>query len=394
MKHTLTIWIIILFIITGYGGCKQSGSQSDELIIVDVTASYPKKELILQDFMDVEYIPLETTDEFITQGLLLDVGKKFVIVKNRTNDGNIFIFDRTGKGQRKINRKGQGGEEYMNYLRVCLDEDKDEIFVNDYLSQKIMVYDLEGNFKRSFQHKEGLMYGDVYNFNRENLICHDFINDNHTSLTPINAGQSFMIISKQDGSITKEIQIPFKEKKSTVVKVKDESSGMTYAYNPSTVHPLAPFFDSWILVDVSADTLYRYSPDYTMQPFVARTPSIQSMNPEEFLFVSLFTDRYYFMEAVKKDLSSGEFPGTDLLYDKQEKALFRYTVYNDDYSNKEKAFLKSRPVNNEIPCRQILEAPDLVKAYEKGQLKGQLKEIAAGLNEESNPVIMLLKHKK
>ena len=30
----------------------------------------------------------------------------------------------------------------------------------------------------------------------------------------------------------------------------------------------------------------------------------------------------------------------------------------------------------------------------KGELKGGLKEIAAGLDEESNPVLMLVKHKR
>jgi len=51
--------------------------------------------------MDVEYIALETTDEFITHGNVMDIGKKFIIVKNNTNDGNIFIFDRkTGKQAR------------------------------------------------------------------------------------------------------------------------------------------------------------------------------------------------------------------------------------------------------------------------------------------------------
>ena len=35
-----------------------------------VTKSYPEKELIIQDFMDVEYIALETTDEFLTQGVV------------------------------------------------------------------------------------------------------------------------------------------------------------------------------------------------------------------------------------------------------------------------------------------------------------------------------------
>ena len=52
-------------------------------------------------------------------------------------------------------------------------------------------------------------------------------------------------------------------------------------------------------------------------------------------------------------------------------------------------------VNKEeiVTCR-ALNASDLVEANEKGELKGKLKEIAAGLNEESNSVIMLIKRKK
>jgi hypothetical protein len=53
-----------------------------------------------------------------------------------------------------------------------------------------------------------------------------------------------------------------------------------------------------------------------------------------------------------------------------------------------------RPVNHEIESWQPLEAHQLVEDYEKGELKGKLKEIAATLNEEANPVIMLIKHKK
>jgi hypothetical protein len=339
--------------------------------------------------MDVEYIPLETNDEFITQALFQDVGKEYIIVRNRTDDGDIFIFDRKGKALRKINRKGQGDEEYSHIFWVILDEEKSELFVNDFFFKKIMVYDLEGNFKRKLLHKDGSRYGEFNNFDRENLICHEEFNDNYNDSK--NGWPMFMIISKQAGSVTQEIQIPFEEKKkTTVVGGKDEATGMMYVYGPSTIHHLVPYLNNWILIEPSADTLYNYSPDYALKPFIARTPPVQSMTPEVFLFASLFTDRYYFMEAVTKEMG---FPSTDLLYDKQEKALFKYTVYNDDYSNKEPAYLKSRPVNNEIPARQILEAPDLVKAYERGRLKGRLKEITAGLDEESNPVIMLIKHK-
>ena len=54
--------IILSVIVAGCGGgSKQS---SDYFVTVDVTASYPKIELILQDFMDVEYIP-ESINYFV-----------------------------------------------------------------------------------------------------------------------------------------------------------------------------------------------------------------------------------------------------------------------------------------------------------------------------------------
>lgn len=96
------------------------------------------------------------------------------------------------------------------------------------------------------------------------------------------------------------------------------------------------------------------------------------------------------MEALEKTI---EFSSIDLLYDKQEKALFRYRVYNSDYENKKEAFLKSKPLNREIPSCQFLEASDLIRDYKEGKLKGRLKEIASQLDEDSNPVIMLIKHK-
>ncbi|MGL5563912.1 MAG: 6-bladed beta-propeller, partial [Tannerellaceae bacterium] len=52
-----------------------------------------------------------------------------------------------------------------------------------------------------------------------------------------------------------------------------------------------------------------------------------------------------------------------------------------------------RTVDHEFAIGQSLQAHQLVEAYEKGELKGKLNEIAAQLEEESNPVIILAKHK-
>lgn len=385
MKKLSTISAIILFALAGCGGCKQSDIQNDDLITVDVTASYPKKDLILQDFMDVEYIALETTDEFLCQGCIWAVGKDIIVATNwGDSDGHIFIYKRNGKALKKINHKGGSGEEYTGISGVLLDEENGEIFVNDENADKILVYDLEGNFKRRLSVKKEFSLQQMYNFDRENLICRD---DFHG-----NTGQSFMLISKQDGSITKEIPIPFKEKKMIMIRTPDKAiSGMFYVYGPRTSHPIMPYLDDYILTEYSADTLYKYSPDHILKPFIVRTPSVQSMNPEKFLLPSLLTDRYYFMVTIEKTM---DFSTTDLVYDKQEKALFCYKVYNADYTNKKEAFLNSKPLNSKILSFQYLEVGELVRDYERGKLKGKLKEIAANLDEEDNPVIMLIKHKK
>jgi hypothetical protein len=389
MKNASVISVIFLFVMAGCNGNKQS---TEDVITVDVTTtSYPKKELILQNFMDVEYVALETNDDFINQGFVLAIGKETILVRSRNSDGDIFVYDRTGKALRKINRKGQGGEEYTNFLGITLDEDNGEMFVNDLYNRRLLVYDLYGKFKRSFKHKEGagsLFYTDIFNYDRDNLICYDQYNEEI----------AFVLVSKQDGSITKEIKIPFKEKKAAIAIRVDEASGMTNSVSPGPCRTIIPFNGNWILIELSSDTVYQFLPDYSLHPFIVRTPSIQSMDPGVFLILRLLSDRYYFMETIKNvfDWNTREgFPKTFMMYDRQEKALCNYTIYNGDFSNKKELYMSvTRPVNHEIESWYPLEAYQLVESYKKGELKGKLKEIAATLDEESNPVIMLIKHKK
>ena len=138
MKRMITITAIILIAMTGCRGGKQL---SEELIVVDVTKSYPVKEMILQDFMDVEYIALETTYDFLTQGSILDIGKEIILVRNNANDGDIFVYDKSGKGLRKFNHLGQGPEDYGNLAGsyVTLDEENKEILINNFMTGQTTV---------------------------------------------------------------------------------------------------------------------------------------------------------------------------------------------------------------------------------------------------------------
>ena len=387
MKQTNLLLAAILLVVLA--GCVENKQSHDDLITVDLSKSYPKKELILQDLMDVEYIALETTDEFLTQGLVQDVGKEYLLVSNRNRDGDIFIFDRkTGKGLRKINRQGQGAEEYAGINRIILDESNDEILVMS-PGNKILVYDLYGEYKRCL--KLDREVSSVFDYDKSNLIGYD-MSDYHNKGK--DRSKSYhILISKQDGSIIREIFIPFKTIDTPVV-TGDGGFVASYSYQIRQSH------GKCTLMDTSSDTLYNYAPDGTLTPFIVRTPSAHTMEPEVFLYMGIYTDRYYFMRTMKEEVDFKTFkgfPSTDLVYDKQEKALFEYTLYNADYSNKQQVSLGlsfNGIVNHEIATCQSLEAASLIEAHEKGQLKGRLKEIAAGLDEESNAVIMLVKYRK
>lgn len=395
IKNFLISIIILTFT---FIGCSENNSSQDNLIMVDVIKDYPKKDFLLQDIFDIEYIQLETADEFLTQGNIRAIGKNIILTKNNgRTDGDIFLFDRTtGKGIRKINRLGQGGEEYTNILEIVLDEERQEIFVNNHYSGKIIVYDLKGEFKRSFNQPEMCFYNEMGIFDKDRLICHD----GYLSFDKEEKKRNFfMLVSKQDGSI-EEIPIPYDKVKTELILKQIDGKTRDWSVRNKK---LIPHEDAWLLTELSADTIYRYSPNVKMKPFIVRTPSVQIMNPEVFLFPSILTDRYYFMQAVKKDFdfrTDTDLKRTDLMYDKESNKIFEVTFYNSDYIEKipvkmmfEISILSF--VNKEgIAFSRILPASELVEAYQNNKLRGSLKEIAASLKEEDNPVVMIAKYKK
>ena len=87
-------------------------------------------------------------------------------------------------------------------------------------------------------------------------------------------------------------------------------------------------------MEPSCDTLYVLSKELQKKPLIIRNPSIQTMDPEKFLFLSIVTDRYYFMEIVTKTYNFGTkegFPRINLVYDRQVNETHRSIVYNGDY---------------------------------------------------------------
>ena len=382
-RKTLTTALVSLLLLAGCG----EGKQTNELITINASASYPEKELVAQDFMDVEYVPLETTDDYLTQGDVQAIGNQYIVVKNWVNDGDIFLFDRkSGKAVKKINRKGQGGEEYPYINNILLDEKRGELLVNSSVTNKIYVYDFDGNFLRSFPTPNEASFMELFDYDDENLIGYDTSSFVEEGKQP-SKSYYHVIFSKKDGSITRELPIPFEKVRALVVQ-DGEYTAM------ASMRAIAPLRQGWALIETSTDTIYRYSPaEDRLSPLILRTSTDL---PETFLTLCVETKDYYFMRTMQKefDFTTGKgFEMANLMYDKAAQKVFEPQIKNADYEEGEPVDLYSHPMNKPIAAYQILQADQLVEAYHKDELEGKLKEVAATLEEDSNPVVLILTEK-
>ena len=113
LKVLLTLSIIIL-------GSQFTHSQprTNDLPVIDISKNYPKKEFILQDIADIEYVRLETSDDVLLSGISHDdvsvlsyLSDKYILVSDNRR-GEIFVFNRRGEIITHFNHKGGSGREY------------------------------------------------------------------------------------------------------------------------------------------------------------------------------------------------------------------------------------------------------------------------------------------
>lgn len=114
-------------------------------------------------FVDsISYISLETTDNCLI-GKVKDVviADSFIFVLNN-NPSAIYIFDRSGKYLRKIDRKGEGPGEYGFAYQFSYNKHRQSISIYSTRIYKVIEYDLYGNLINEF--KINYFISDLYQF--------------------------------------------------------------------------------------------------------------------------------------------------------------------------------------------------------------------------------------
>ena len=150
--------------------CGDAEQKTSAIPQIDVRTSYPEKVICLQDVADVSYIPLDSKDDILFRGHVRSFSDKGIVILDDQNHALLF-FDKQGKFLHSISRRGQGPEEYSMMFNALVDWDKKEVFVFD-SANKIMVYSLDGAFKRKLSFDSHLGQHDAYIWSDGQLISY------------------------------------------------------------------------------------------------------------------------------------------------------------------------------------------------------------------------------
>ena len=368
--------------------CGSGNKEASELPQIDVNTNYPEKEICLQDVAEVSYVALDSQDDLLFNGSVKSVSDKGIAIYDGSHQRLLF-FDKQGKFLNPVDRKGQGPEEYSMMFTVFVDWDKNEVVVFCSLSQ-IVVYSLDGTFKRRVTFESDVNPGDVCSWLDGQLISYRRgVLGEDGQLEPY---RPIIFYSREAGKM--EDSLLYRKEHEFPVIVGKGSMEISY---PSLVKLNGDVYVN----DLSADTIYRLvSPTKALQPVITRTPSVVDDGDGYFMDLYGITSQFYFFKFTSRQPSfdAGNFRIIDdksknAIYDRKEGKVYHPKFINKDYPSMEKCELRfSEEVH---ACATIqLEAFDLVEALEAGKLSGELKTIAEGLKEDDNPVLMVVKFKE
>ena len=378
----LTICVIVYLLLVG---CTSEKGNVNNLIQLDVHATYPMKEIKLEDIADIEYLQLEVDEDFlISRGPSIITSDKIIFSPGFT--GDFLVFSRDGKPFSKFNRRGNGPEDFIYTTGGSIyDETSDELFVRTH--NKMMVYSSSGEFRRVVPLPEGATTFQIVNYDSETLLLYD---DQDMYPAP------FSFISKEDGSVVETVDMPIGKKMDLTIVVA-QADGMTLAYRPVIGH-IVRYNDGFLLSDFSNDTIYYLSRKKELSPLLVRKPNIHSMDPIITLSSFVEAGNYEFMfttRVVKIEPEDRALPRTYLMRDKQTGSVYSQKITFNDYKGKEVniSFTTIMSTSDSRLGLIVLSLTELQEANSTNRLSGRLKELIDNSDEDGNDIYMLLHFK-
>lgn len=371
----------------------QKAKKKQGLVTLDVTKDYPEKKIVLQDLADVKYIPLETKKNALlpnSAGCLGYVSDSLIVA--RTSDNEIVLFNGDGSVRSSFRHVGQGSKEYQYIIGMAVDPKAQEIFIVDYLLKyRMQVYSFTGQYKRTLPIPYKMILNSLQDFSADCLLACDM--DVNQGIS--NRAKPYMLLSKKTGEIVKELDIHFTKRMSNrMSKPFGENQTISAALG---YDPIVRCEDSYVIGDLSADTIYTYTPQGVLSPMLVRTPPVLSMETPKVLLPDYRAGSYFFFYLVDFEFdfeTRTGFPDKYMVYDYAAGKTYVCKLVNRDCEEQE-IQLGDGGVTNKAWNTACYTIPSsvLIEQSEAGKVHGPLKEIAAGRTDDDNPVLAIVRFK-
>lgn len=371
----------------------QKAKKEQGLVTLDVTKDYPEKKIVLQDLADVKYIPLETKKNALlpnSAGCLGYVSDSLIVA--RTSDNEIVLFNGDGSVRSSFRHVGQGSKEYQYIIGMAVDPKAQEIFIVDYLLKyRMQVYSFTGQYKRTLPIPYKMILNSLQDFSADCLLACDM--DVNQGIS--NRAKPYMLLSKKTGEIVKELDIHFTKRMSNrMSKPFGENQTISAALG---YDPIVRCEDSYVIGDLSADTIYTYTSQGVLSPMLVRTPPVLSMETPKVLLPDYRAGSYFFFYLVDFEFdfeTRTGFPDKYMVYDYAAGKTYVCKLVNRDCEEQE-IQLGDGGVTNKAWNTACYTIPSsmLIEQSEAGKVHGLLKEIAAGRTDDDNPVLVIVRFK-
>ena len=378
--------------------CNQGNRSVTDIISIDPRI-FPEVEISLAEIAaDISYIPL---DNKFPIGIIYSYKMIDDFIYAAIKDVGVVRFTNTGKFDRKYGKIGRGPGEYVFCLRFAVDEKSGSVYVMDHKMKDVEVYKKNGTHIRSFKlpvDEDGFGLSDIEYFNKS-LVVAQYINMGH-------GDYNWIVLDTLGNRITEKAN-PY-----TIFNGRMGGGGGLQKYNEFIVY--------W---DQSKDTVFHISADSNYNPVCIfslgehRLPmTTEGCNPP-MEFINKMGDDY---------LLANSFLETENFF------VYNYTVHKNQYLaliNKMTREIKSQTLTKEnggiannidnglafTPETYIirnkeeylisriqpfeLKAHLLSNAFKNStpkypEKKKELEKLANSLNENDNPVLMLVKLKE
>jgi len=346
-------------------------------------SDFGKKYDFYDVIKDIEFVPLEMTDESIVGGVSkIKFYKNYMIILDGQSK-SIFIFDDKGKYIRKISRVGKGPGEYNDIDDFCVHPTTGMITIVTSFG-KIITY--------SFDLKEFKEYNDV-----PYAVAIEQFNNGYYAITSIEKEANLYILDANMKIVHKGLANPFPMPiilNKSFTKLGDTILCRLPTYYNDTIYQITPnSFRPWRVPD------FEVHPDYS-NPIKYLEPDPRGGRNYNCSDMQIFggdpyseTNKFIVFAMTYSKYSQGV---QSVLYSKKNK-----TVKIFDYSS-----LQNKPIDRPITYigvpdnkGRIVSAMDAnhildCKITKDDPITSRIKELKKQLNEESNPVITFITYKE